>query len=141
MIGPEVVFIAASGVAAAAGALALRSGRRAAAVTADEFAGRLALHPARGLAVGSGRVLVGEHLIGLAAAPASMVEAVITSVPSRPALDAVPACPGTVIHDAGGTSTCGGGWPDCLGADGIYVHGVSRSSTTDARGGGPHDRR
>jgi hypothetical protein len=127
VIGPEVVFVAASAVSAAAGALAARAGRRASVVTAEEFAGRLALHPARGLTAGSGRVLVGEHLTGLAAAPAPVpvVEAVITSVPSRPALDAVPACPGTVIRDAAGTSTCCGGWPDCVGADGLYVHGRS----------------
>jgi hypothetical protein len=127
VIGPEVVFAAASAMSAAAGALAARATRRAAVVTAEEFAGRLALHPARGLAVGSGRVVAGEPLTGLAAAPVPVpvVEATITAVPSRPALAGVPACPGTVIRDAAGTSTCCGGWPDCVGADGLYAHGRS----------------
>jgi hypothetical protein len=101
VIGPEVVFVGAAAVTAATGVLALRSGRRAAIVTADEFAGRLALHPARGLTAGSGRVVVGEHLTGLAAAPVPVVEAVITSLPVRPAPGAVPACPACRLRPPG----------------------------------------
>lgn len=122
-MNPELLFVGASAVSAAVGALALRRERRSADVTADRFTDRLAIHPARGLTAGAGRVLVGEVMAGLSPVDVSspVVEATITQV--RPALDSRPTCQGTLTAYPGGTTVCCGGWADCLGADSGYVHG------------------
>jgi hypothetical protein len=119
-VGGVIVILTVAAAIGAVGGWAVRRDQVASEAHADELVRRLSEHPARGLPIGAGAVLLieGESMAGLTPPPGQVIEGEVLDE-SEPASWA---CEGQLNRHVDGHMTCHNGRHDCLPGQTRYRH-------------------